>query len=48
VLWLPERSGGLQPTDGELTELWLRQPEVAVEIVELLLETLKPVEMLFR
>lgn len=48
MLGIPEAAGVLQPTHRQLSELRLGQPEVAVEIVELLLETLKPVEMLFR
>lgn len=48
MLRITKTAGVLEPTDGQLAELRLGQPEVAVEIVELLLETLEPIQVLLR
>ena len=43
-----EPARALDPAHAQLAEGRLGQPEVAVQIVELLLETRQPVEMLIR
>jgi hypothetical protein len=48
VLRVTQSARALEPSDGELTELRLGESEIAVEIVELLLEALQPIEVLFR
>lgn len=40
--------GGPEPPDGEFTELGLGEPKVTVQVVELLLEAVQPIEVFVR